>query len=75
MGTKTISLADDAYEALLALKRPDESFSDTVRRLARRGSLTELAGIVPPARGERLARQIDENRERRMKARREELGL
>jgi len=33
--TKTISLADDAYEALAAAKRPGESFSDVARRLAR----------------------------------------
>lgn len=32
--TKTISLSDDAYEALLAAKRPGESFSDVARRLA-----------------------------------------
>lgn len=32
--TKTISLSDDAYEALVAVKRPEESFSDLARRLA-----------------------------------------
>ena len=33
--TKTLSLADDAYEALSLVKRPEESFSDLARRLAR----------------------------------------
>lgn len=33
--TKTLSLADDAYEALSRVKRPQESFSDLARRLAR----------------------------------------
>ncbi len=33
--TKTVSLADDAYEALAVVKRPGESFSDLARRLAR----------------------------------------
>ncbi len=33
--TKTISLADDAYDALRAAKRPGESFSDVARRAAR----------------------------------------
>lgn len=33
--TKTLSLADDAYEALALVKRSDESFSDLARRLAR----------------------------------------
>lgn len=33
--TKTLSLADDAYEALSLVKRADESYSDLARRLAR----------------------------------------
>ncbi|MFA5861975.1 MAG: antitoxin VapB family protein [Candidatus Thermoplasmatota archaeon] len=33
--TKTLSLADDAYEALTRVKRSEESFSDLARRLAR----------------------------------------
>lgn len=33
--TKTLSLADDAYDALSRVKRPEESFSDLARRLAR----------------------------------------
>lgn len=33
--TKTLSLSDDAYEALSLVKRPEESFSDLARRLAR----------------------------------------
>ncbi|MGB0653626.1 MAG: antitoxin VapB family protein [Thermoplasmatota archaeon] len=33
--TRTISLADDAYEDLARQKRPGESFSDVARRLAR----------------------------------------
>jgi predicted CopG family antitoxin len=33
MGTRTIGLDDEAYERLVAEKRDDESFSDTVKRL------------------------------------------
>ena len=75
MATKTISLAEDAYEALLAMKRADESFSDTVRRLARRRSLTELAGIMPREGAESLARAIEKGRVARLARRREELGV
>lgn len=31
---KTVQLSEDAYATLAALKRPGESFSDTVKRLA-----------------------------------------
>ena len=37
MGTKTIRVREDVYEALRAQKRPDESFSDLIERLTDRG--------------------------------------
>jgi predicted CopG family antitoxin len=40
--TKTISLADDAYDALASVKRPGESFSDLARRLAREAAVSKL---------------------------------
>ncbi len=43
---KTIALADDAYARLAALKRPNESFSDVVRRLTGAESLAMLAGTM-----------------------------
>lgn len=45
MGTKTISIMDDAYEMLLGSKLDDESFSDEVRRLIKtKSSIMDLAG-------------------------------
>ena len=32
MATKTITIAEDAYEMLKRAKLPEESFSDTIRR-------------------------------------------
>ncbi len=45
MTVKTVTLSADAYEALAALKRQGESFSDVVRRLTRKNrSLLDFAG-------------------------------
>ncbi|MGI0148465.1 MAG: antitoxin VapB family protein [Thermoplasmata archaeon] len=45
MSVKTVTLSEDAYKALAALKREGESFSDVVRRLALGNrSLLEFAG-------------------------------
>lgn len=45
MVVKTVTLSADAYEALAALKKEGESFSDVVRRLTKKNrSLLEFAG-------------------------------
>jgi predicted CopG family antitoxin len=45
---KQVQLSDDAYATLAALKRPRESFSDAVRRLAVAGKdLNALRALGP----------------------------
>ena len=45
MGTKTISIMDDAYKILLRNKMKDESFSEVIRRhFSRKQSLMQFAG-------------------------------
>jgi predicted CopG family antitoxin len=46
MGSKTISVSDEAYARLKARKKPGESFSDTINRLTMRKRLSELAGVL-----------------------------
>jgi len=75
MGARTISLSEDAYQALATAKRPGESFSDVVRRLARRRSLTDLVGVVDRKAAEAIADAIEANRKDRLARRRKELGL
>lgn len=45
MASKTITIREDVYDKLKALKRPGESFSEELERLAdSRDNLEELAG-------------------------------
>lgn len=44
MGSKTISVSDEAYARLRARKKPGESFSDTINRLTAMKRLSEIAG-------------------------------
>ena len=44
MAHKTITISVKAYEVLLRLKEPRESFTDVILRLTSRRSLLEFAG-------------------------------
>lgn len=71
MGTKTISLADDAYEKLRAHKREGESFSDVVRRLAGGVTLSEYHGALDTETADDLEGIIESRRESRSETHRE----
>ncbi|WP_435176505.1 antitoxin VapB family protein [Halorussus sp. AFM4] len=47
MGTdyKSVRLTEEAYETLEKRKREDETFSETVERLARERPISDLAGL------------------------------
>ena len=64
MSTKTITVAEDAYDQLRALKQEDESFSEVVRRLTARRPLSELAGLLSPNEGRRVEDIIAKGRAR-----------
>jgi len=76
--TKTMSLADDAYEALATVKRPEESFSDLARRLARLAAQDQVfrrsddSPVWTDAQADGLKRAVyrarDESRRRRVRA-------
>jgi predicted CopG family antitoxin len=45
MGTKTISITQEAYEALLRQKKDKESFTDTILRIAKKsGKIADCYG-------------------------------
>lgn len=70
MGTKTISLADDAYERLKAEKRDDESFSDAVRRLTPGVRIAEYVGVLDEDTADDVETAIAERRAERTEGRR-----
>ncbi len=47
MASKNITITEDVYDRLRALKREDESFSDLLRRLTERTDPMEFAGSCP----------------------------
>lgn len=67
MGTKTLTITEDAYDRLKSHKRGDESFSDVVTRLASGRDPTKArglwdgtdAGIAHDEHHEQLGREID----------------
>lgn len=73
MGTKTISLADDAYERLRAEKREGESFSDVVRRLTEGVELSEYYGMLSEDTADELEDAVAERRKERNDLRRNRL--
>jgi predicted CopG family antitoxin len=62
MGTRNISISDEAYAKLAALKGPKESFTDVINRLAGKGSILDLAGVLSSKEATELRSGIHEVR-------------
>jgi len=58
MGTKTISIMDDAYELLKRNKNKGESFSDVIRRTAPKKNILKYAGIWKDMDTEKMKKRI-----------------
>jgi predicted CopG family antitoxin len=65
--TKTLTIKDDVYEKLVAVKDPNESFSDLFTRLVERGgsveALKKLRGSVVFEDRTRMLLEISRRRE------------
>ena len=64
MATKTLTITEDAYERLAALKEGNDSFSDVIVKNFPKHSLLELAGILTHQQADTLRKNIAESRKR-----------
>ncbi len=64
MASKTINITQEAYEVLKARKKPGESFTDVVLRLAGTRPLSDLAGLLTEEEANELEKRIREGRDR-----------
>jgi len=67
MGTRNISISDEAYSKLAAMKGPKESFTDVINRLAGKKSVLDLVGLLTPKEGAELRSNIQDIRTRSRK--------
>ncbi|MHA1405906.1 MAG: antitoxin VapB family protein [Candidatus Heimdallarchaeaceae archaeon] len=67
MATKTISIKEEVYNKLVAMKRKEESFSDLLNRLAESQKsdniLREIRGSIELDSAEEVIKEIREKRE------------
>ena len=60
--TKNISISEEAYERFAALKGPNESFTEVVKRITGKRSILELAGVLTEKEGNEVRGEIMELR-------------
>ena len=66
MVTKTLTITQEAYDALKRRKRGDMSFSDVIVELDKqkmRGSLLRLVGLLSKDQAEEMRTMLKQNRE------------
>ena len=62
MGTKTISISDDAYKRLANLRRENESFSVIIKRITNKRKLDDFYGVLSKASSDRFEKAIKQSR-------------
>ncbi len=73
MAVKTITVREEAYEALKAMKAPDESFSETILRMTKRKPLSYFFGALSKESGEALEKAVMERRKTNARLHRERM--
>ncbi len=63
MSTKTISITEEAYERLKARKEHNESFSDVIVKITKKGNIMDFAGMLTDKEADELEKNIRKSRE------------
>lgn len=58
MSVKTITITEEAYRKLVRARREGESFTDVINRILGGPSILELAGILDPEVGDKVAEEV-----------------
>ncbi len=62
MGSKNISISDEAYSRLKKFKGKNESFTDVINRLTNKATLLDLKGTLTKESAEALLKNLSEMR-------------
>jgi predicted CopG family antitoxin len=62
MGSKNISISDEAYLRLSELKSKNESFTELIYRLTNKTNVLDLKGIISEDEGKSLEKNIRNSR-------------
>ena len=62
MGSKNISISDEAYLRLSELKLKNESFTELIYRLTNKTNVLDLKGIISEDEGKSLEKNIRDSR-------------
>ncbi len=62
MGSRNISISDEAYHKLRDMKMKNESFTDVINRLTKKTSILELKGLLSISETDSILNSIEESR-------------
>ncbi len=62
MGSKNISISDEAYSKLKKMKGKNESFTDLIIRLTNKVSLLDLRGMLTSEEAHQILEELKESR-------------
>ena len=62
MAVKTITITEDAYSMLRAVKMPEENFSEAIKRITTNRPLSDFFGILTKEEADNLEKNVEENR-------------